>query len=94
VSQDTVALLRERLSTLAPLSIDIIDESHLHAGHAGARDGGGHYRVYIVSAAFEGCSRVQRQRMIYTALGDMMKKDIHALAIRALSATEATTHEN
>ncbi|CAM5273896.1 BolA family protein [Thauera mechernichensis] len=74
--------------------LEIEDESALHAGHAGAREGGGHYRLYIVSDAFEGCSRVQRQRMIYTALGDMMKKDIHALAIRALSATEATTHEN
>ena len=69
--------------------LEIEDESALHAGHAGAREGGGHYRLYIVSDAFEGCSRVQRQRMIYTALGDMMKKDIHALAIRALSATEA-----
>lgn len=74
--------------------LEIEDESALHAGHAGAREGGAHYRLYIVSDAFEGCSRVQRQRMIYTALGDMMKKDIHALAIRALSATEATTHEN
>lgn len=95
MSAETVARIREILSQQIPvIGLEIEDDSALHAGHAGARDGGGHYRVYIVSAAFEGCSRVQRQRMIYTALGDMMKREIHALAIRALTATEATTHAN
>ncbi|HRP26562.1 MAG TPA: BolA family protein [Thauera sp.] len=95
MSAETVARIREILSQQIPvIALEIEDDSALHAGHAGARDGGGHYRVYIVSAAFEGCSRVQRQRMIYTALGDMMKREIHALAIRALTATEATTHAN
>jgi BolA protein len=84
----------ERISALlatrfVPTALEVGDDSALHAGHAGARSGGGHYRVYIVSAAFEGCSRVRRQRMIYDAVGDMMKHDIHALAIRALTATEA-----
>lgn len=95
MSAQTVERMRAILAQGFPTRVlEIEDESALHAGHAGAREGGGHYRLYIVSDAFEGCSRVQRQRMIYTALGDMMKKDIHALAIRALSATEATTHEN
>jgi len=95
VSAQTVERMRAILAQgFQTRVLEIEDESALHAGHAGAREGGGHYRLYIVSDAFEGCSRVQRQRMIYTALGDMMKKDIHALAIRALSATEATTHEN
>ena len=84
-------ILAERLS---PQQLEILDDSALHAGHAGARDGGGHYRVFIVSEAFEGCSRVLRQRMIYDALGGMMKNDIHALAIRALSADEATKQAN
>jgi len=81
--------IRERLSALSPLEIDIQDDSALHAGHAGARDGGGHYRLYIVSAAFEGRNTVARHRLVYDAVGDMMKKEIHALAIRAVSASEA-----
>lgn len=95
MSAATTVRMREILDAqLAPLLLEIRDDSALHAGHAGARDGGGHYHVHIVSEAFEGCSRVRRQRMIYDALGDMMKKDIHALAIRALSATEAKTQAN
>ena len=91
MSIETVARIREILLAQFDIhALEIHDDSALHAGHAGARDGGGHYRVFIVSPAFQGCSRVQRQRMIYDALGDMMKKDIHALAIRALSADEAT----
>lgn len=90
MSAHTVDAIRARLvAEFAPADIDVQDDSHLHAGHAGARAGGGHFRLFIVAAAFEGCSRVQRQRMIYAALGEMMKKDIHALAIRALSTTEA-----
>ncbi|WEN42368.1 DNA-binding transcriptional regulator BolA [Thauera sp. GDN1] len=90
MSAETVARIRETLVARFEVhDLEIHDDSALHAGHAGARDGGGHYRVFIVSPAFEGCSRVHRQRMIYDALGDMMKKDIHALAIRALSAVEA-----
>ena len=73
----------------APTRLEVGDDSALYAGHAGAREGGGHYRVFIVAEAFQGCSRVLRQRMIYDAVGDMMHKDIHALAIRALTAAEA-----
>lgn len=91
MSVETVSRIREILVGQFDIhTLEIHDDSALHAGHAGARDGGGHYRVFIVSPAFQGCSRVLRQRMIYDALGDMMKKDIHALAIRALSADEAT----
>ena len=66
-----------------PSELRIKDQSHLHAGHAGARDGLGHFDVFIVSEAFRDTSRVRRHQMIYAALGDMMQTDIHALAIRA-----------
>lgn len=90
-----VERIRERLAAALPSElIEIQDDSALHAGHAGAREGGGHYRLTIVSAAFEGRSTVARHRLIYHALGDMMKKDIHALAIRALTAAEATKQPN
>ena len=71
------------LEVLKPLSIEIIDDSHLHAGHVGARDGGGHYRLNIVSAQFVGKTTVARHRMIYSELADMMKQEIHALNISA-----------
>ena len=63
--------------------LEIIDESHKHAGHAGARDGGGHYVLNIVSAQFAGNNTVARHRMIYSALGELMKREIHALTIQA-----------
>ncbi|WP_298624016.1 BolA family transcriptional regulator [uncultured Zoogloea sp.] len=75
--------IRQRLAVLAPVKVELIDDSALHAGHAGARSGGGHYRLSIVSAAFAGKNTVFRHRMIYDALGDMMRKEIHALAIQA-----------
>jgi len=81
--------MRERLTTsLQPQMLDIEDESHLHVGHAGARDGRGHFRVIIVADAFEGLTRVQRHQRIYAALGDLMQTDIHALAVQALSPAE------
>lgn len=83
MNESTVALLRERLATLAPTQLDVVDESHLHAGHAGARDGGGHFRLHIVSTAFAGKNTVARHRLIYDTLGDLMRGRIHALAIRA-----------
>lgn len=86
---DTLTRIETRLTeALAPLSLHIDDESALHAGHAGARDGGGHYRVDIVSAAFAGKNTVARHRMIYAALGDLMPRAIHALAIRASAPDE------
>jgi len=75
--------IRAQLAVLQPLHIELTDDSHLHAGHAGARDGGGHYRLNIISEQFIGKSTVTRHRMIYSALGGMMKHDIHALNITA-----------
>jgi BolA family transcriptional regulator, general stress-responsive regulator len=75
--------IRTLLSVLQPEQIELIDDSHKHAGHAGARDGGGHYQLKIVSAQFVGKSTLARHRMIYSALGEMMKHDIHALNITA-----------
>ena len=77
-----------RLAVLNPTILEIIDESHKHAGHAGARDGGGHYVLNIVSAQFAGNSTVARHRMIYSALGELMKREIHALTIQAHTPDE------
>jgi BolA protein len=74
---------------LAPLECEVEDESALHAGHAGAASGGGHYRLRLVSSRFEGQPRVARHRLVYDALHDMMQNDIHALAITALTPAEA-----
>ena len=68
---------------LDAIEIEVIDESHLHAGHAGAREGGGHFRVRIVSKAFEGKNRVAAQRIVYGVLAEEMKREIHALSIDA-----------
>ena len=74
---------------LAPETIEVVDDSHKHAGHAGARGGQGHFGVDIVSAAFAGKLPLARHRLVYAALGDMMQTDIHALAIRARTPDEA-----
>lgn len=84
MSNPTIDLLRERLAPLEPTTLRIEDESHLHAGHAGAREGG-HFKLHIVSAAFGGKSTVARHRLIYDAAGDLMRGRIHALSIQALS---------
>ncbi len=82
-------MIRETLTTaFAPEQLDIIDESHLHAGHPGARSGGGHFAVTIVSNAFEGHNLLARHRMIYDALGDAMQTEIHALSVKAHTPTE------
>ena len=81
------ALLRERLASLAPLAIEIIDDSVLHTGHAGAGQGG-HYRLRIVADAFSGKSTVARHRLVYAALGELMRSRIHALSIKALAPEE------
>lgn len=82
---DTPAAMRSLLATLDPLSMEIADDSALHAGHAGARGGGGHYRLRIVSTRFAGLSTVARHRLVYETLGDLMQREIHALAIDARS---------
>lgn len=84
MTADRAALIRERLTAeLKPSSLEIEDESHLHAGHAGARDGRGHFRVTIVSEQFAGLSPIKRHRLVFAAVGDLMDTDIHALAIDA-----------
>lgn len=80
--------MRERLAVLAPQSIEIIDDSALHAGHAGARSGGGHFRLAIVSSRFAGCVTMQRHRLVYDALGSLLKTEIHALSITAKTPDE------
>ena len=87
MSADTIALLRDRLATLQPESIAIDDESTLHAGHAGAGNGG-HYQLTLVAAAFAGKNTVARHRLIYAAAGDLMRDRIHALSIRAFAPGE------
>jgi BolA protein len=78
--------LRERLeSRFAPAQLTVEDESHLHAGHAGAAGGQSHFRVRIVSEAFRGIPSVARHRLVYAAVDDLLKTDIHALAIEALA---------
>jgi len=82
-------MIRERLTTaLSPEQLDIIDESHKHAGHPGARSGGGHFVVTIVSNVFIGQNPIQRHRMVYDALGDAMNTEIHALSIKAYTPEE------
>lgn len=76
------------LAALQPTNIEIADDSHKHAGHVGARGGGGHYRLLIVSSQFASKPTLTRHRMIYSALGDMMKHDIHALVIAAYTPEE------
>lgn len=87
----TTEQMKLRLAALLPLNLDIRDDSALHAGHAGAKSGGGHFHLTIVSDAFEGQRMLARHKMVYEALGDMMKQRIHALAIQALTAQEALT---
>lgn len=77
------------LATLEPVECQVDDESHLHAGHAGAASGGGHYRLRLVSARFEGLGKLARHRLVYDCLREMMQKDIHALAITLLTPDEA-----
>ncbi|HEY3174424.1 MAG TPA: BolA family protein [Candidatus Polarisedimenticolia bacterium] len=88
-SPETPALIERKLKEdLAPVHLEILDESHLHAGHSGARGGGGHYAVTIVSAAFEGLPLMQRHRLVYRALAPEMSASIHALALRTLTPGE------
>jgi len=80
---DRLALIRERLAALSPVSLHIEDESHQHVGHAGAAGGAGHYRVHIVAACFAGLSPVARHRLVYDRVFDLIPHVIHALAIEA-----------
>lgn len=84
-----VEMIREKLTAaFSPTELDIIDESHKHAGHEGAKGGGGHFVAYIVSDAFAGKTLLERHRMVYEAMGDAMKTEIHALSIKAHTPQE------
>ncbi len=86
-SSDIEQILRQRLAPLAPSQFEFADDSHRHAGHAGAREGG-HYRLTIVSSAFTGKNTVARHREVFALVGDLMRTRIHALGIRAYSPEE------
>ena len=86
---DRVKTITEKLElALAPEHLEITDDSHLHAGHAGAAGGGGHFSVKIVSSRFQGCATLARHRRVYQAVSDMMPGEIHALSIKALTPEE------
>jgi len=82
------AIRRELAAHFAPTELLIKDQSQLHAGHAGAKDGKGHFDVTIVSSAFEGQNRLGRHRMVYDALTQLLQTDIHALRIKAFTPSE------
>ncbi len=83
--------IKQKLNeAIQPELIEIVDDSAAHAGHAGAKQGGGHYNVTIVAQAFDGKTLVQRHQLIYQALNDLMKNEIHALGINALTPSENT----
>jgi BolA protein len=84
-AQRIEARLRERLS---PAHLEIVDDSAKHAGHPGAAAGGGHFSCVIVAEAFHGLSTLERHRAVYEALGDLMKGEVHALALRTLAPQE------
>ena len=85
----TIDTIKQRLNeSIQPELIEIIDNSAAHAGHASARQGGGHYNVTIVAELFYDKSLVQRHQLVYQALGDLMKDEIHALGINALTPSE------
>jgi len=85
---DLPGAIRERLAALEPQSVELLDESGQHVGHAGAAAGGSHFRLVIVSPRFAGLGNLERHRMVYEALGSLMHRDIHALAIRAMAPDE------
>ena len=87
-SVNVATAIHERLATLEPESLQLTDESGEHVGHEGAKGGGGHYRLTIVSLRFAGKGRIDRHRLVYGALGSLMQKEIHALAIEALAPDE------
>ena len=86
---DRIALIEQALASLSPDSLSIRDDSHKHAGHAGARDGRGHFSVSIVSIEFEGLSALKRHQLLYKALAGLLETDIHAVAIQAKTPAEA-----
>lgn len=93
MNRNRVLAIRSRLmAAFSPTELEVSDESHLHAGHPGARDGRGHFRVKIVSAHFLGRKPIERHRMVFAALGTLLETDIHALSVTALADEKAETH--
>ena len=91
INLDRVTLIKEKLTAaLTPTLLEIKDDSSKHAGHAGAKEGGGHFSVTIVSSIFTGKTLIQRHRLVYAALDELMKTKIHALSINALTPDEFT----
>jgi len=89
VTDTRMERIEQRLrAALEPIALQLDDESALHAGHAGAASGGGHYQLRIVSSKFEGLKLVMRHRLVYDSVHDMMRGEIHALAITALAPSE------
>jgi BolA family transcriptional regulator, general stress-responsive regulator len=92
VTETRLERLADRLNrAFEPERLDVVDDSHHHAGHAGAADGRGHFSVLLVSSRFAGLGSLKRHRMVYEAVGDMMTTDIHALSIQAIAPGEAAT---
>lgn len=87
-----VERLTQRLQALEPTRLEVEDDSRHHAGHAGAADGRGHFSVLVVSKRFAGLRQLQRHRLVYEAVGDLMVTDIHALSIHALAPGETLPH--
>ena len=92
MKEERVEKIRSALEmAFAPERLDVRDDSHRHAGHAGAQDGRGHFHIEIVSRAFDGLSPLARHRAVYDAMGEMMRTDIHALSIVARTPAELAT---
>lgn len=90
MTAERIALIRGRLeAAFQPEELEIVDDSRRHAGHAGARDGRGHFHVRILSRHFSGKGTVERHRMVYAALGPLMQTDIHALGVIAVSPEDS-----
>jgi BolA protein len=87
MSKKRMKLIEDGLQSLNPLKIDIVDEGHLHVGHAGAKSGG-HFKLYIVSEHFKGQSMVNRHKLIYQNLDELMKTEVHALSIKYVIPVE------
>ena len=86
--KDTLERIEQRLAVLTPDSVELIDDSDKHAGHEGAKSGGGHFQLIIVSPQFEGKSSQARHRLVHAALGEMLEREIHALSIKAYTPDE------
>ena len=85
---ERIKLIKEALHKLNPIKISVEDEGHLHVGHAGAKSGG-HFKLIIISKKFDNVSQIQRHKLIYSCLGELMKTEIHALSINAISSDES-----